>query len=391
MNFELTKSISTENFAEMAQMYGVQGIECKEVYAIEALSSASTTVHGLIMSYALNSETLRPAVDNQIMDQDAKSLFFSCQVVTNVCATSALLGVLLNIDDKELVLGKELEEFRNFTKDFSPVDRGMAIANSDLLKKAHNTFASFESKHDTRHYPRYEDIKPSKKQKSIHAEDPDYHFVAFVPANGYIWELDGYNKVPIKLHKITGNWTEQIVPDLKERMARTGGIDFSLLSINKSPTHTKPTGAQSPPPTLSPSSSLSSSLPSSTQPDPAALFYAKLKSKVEGYLDAKLYNWQDWPLEKMEQLGEGHIIERHYNSYALGDHVDKTMVELLHQTTVHADLIAHLKLRHHAIAKLNELSQGNKDNDTRHDPVVATDVESHIFESEVKEEGELLK
>jgi hypothetical protein len=61
--------------------------------------------------------------------------------------------------------------------------------------------SSFESKHGARQYPRYEDIKPSKKQKTNHAEDPDYHYVAFVPANGYIWELDGYNKVPIKLRK----------------------------------------------------------------------------------------------------------------------------------------------------------------------------------------------
>lgn len=174
-------------------------------------------------------------------------------------------------------------------------------------------------------------------------------------------------------------------------MIRTGGIDFSLLSINKSLTHTKPTWAQSPLPTLSPSSSLSSALPSSTQPDPAALFYARLKSKVEGYLDAKLYNWHDWPLEKMEQLGEEHIIDRHYSNYASGDHVDKAIVDLLHQTTTHADIITHLKLRHHAIAKLNELSQGNKDNDTRHDPVVATDVEPHIFDSEVREEDKLLK
>lgn len=86
----------------------------------------------------------------------------------------------------------------------------------------------------------------------------------------------------------------------------------------------------------------------------------------------------------MERLDEARIIDQHYNGYTLGNPIDQTVVELLHQTSAHADLITHLKLRHHAITKLNELSQGNKDNDTRHDSVVATDVESQVVGPEVK-------
>ncbi|KAI8333596.1 ubiquitin carboxyl-terminal hydrolase, partial [Chlamydoabsidia padenii] len=378
-----------ENFAAMAKMYGVQGVEFGDVYDIDSLLDTSTPIHGLILSYAID-PAAPPTTTSEELDPDAQSIFFSCQIVTNVCATSALLGVLLNVDDKDLVIGEELKEFKKFTKDFSPVDCGMAVANSELLKKAHNTFANFETKYDSSRYPKYEDIKPKKRPRRARdddGDDLDYHFVAFIPANGYVWELDGFNKVPIKLHKINGNWLEHIVPDLQGRMRKYNGVGCNLLSISKATSHTETSHTET-----SSSLSSSSSMESTTRSthtnqqqqqqqqqstasnDLVVSFYNNIILRVEGYLDAKYHNWRSLRLDQLEKMDEITAIDgecRYFEDHT--EHQDQIIVELLNSISWRADLISRLKIRNHALTKLIELKSCNT-----HTPPVAT---NHVAES----------
>ena len=53
----------------------------------------------------------------------ARSLWVACcQVITNACATQAIIGILFN--RPELSLGGELASFREFTEEFSPELKG---------------------------------------------------------------------------------------------------------------------------------------------------------------------------------------------------------------------------------------------------------------------------
>ena len=64
---------------------------------------------------------------NILSDFD-EDLYFPKQVITNACATQAILGILLNNDEK-IDVGPELTDFKNFTKLMDPYMKGLSISN----------------------------------------------------------------------------------------------------------------------------------------------------------------------------------------------------------------------------------------------------------------------
>lgn len=105
-------------------------------------------------------------------------------MITNACATQAILSVLLNADGVDI--GEKLRDFRDFTQAFDSEMKGEAISNSDMIKDAHNSFAR----------PEPFGIDDSKKASG---KGDAYHFIAFVPFQGTVYEIDGLKGGPIKL------------------------------------------------------------------------------------------------------------------------------------------------------------------------------------------------
>lgn len=156
-----------------------------------------------------------------VSDDRLKHIFFAKQVINNACATQAILSVLLNSEHEDLKLGSALTSLKEFCQTFEPTMKGLALSNSEVIKEVHNSFARqnmFEF-----------DQKLSSK------DDDVFHFIAYVPINGRLYELDGLKEGPIDLGKVPEHqqWIEVAKPVIEKRINKysEGEIHFNLMAI----------------------------------------------------------------------------------------------------------------------------------------------------------------
>lgn len=174
-------------------------------------------VYGLVFLFKhTGSAELRPGA---VLAPEATDVFFANQVIGNACATQALLHVLLN---SPVDLGPILGNFKSFTMDFPADIRGNALHDSPEIRTAHNSFARPE--------PFFIDDKSSKKGGEA------FHFIAYVPVNGKVYELDGLRPAPICLGSYGPgeDWAGLACSEIVRRVeGYTAEIRFNLLAVCK--------------------------------------------------------------------------------------------------------------------------------------------------------------
>ena len=47
----------------------------------------------------------------------------------------------MNVEDEDVKLGQTLSQFKEFSADFDPTMKGLALSNSDEIRAVHNSFA----------------------------------------------------------------------------------------------------------------------------------------------------------------------------------------------------------------------------------------------------------
>lgn len=216
-------------FTELLETLECTAVELQELYTLDD-SEFSEQVYGLIFLFPWQSkqpETSKTSTSNNnntdtttTPAETHEQLFFAHQVTTNACATQALLSVVLNtVPD----LGSTLTEFKTFTQSFPPQLKGMAIAGSEVLQKAHNSFARADAF--------WQD--PSQPRRSTgHSKEDVYHFVAYIPYQGVVYELDGLQESPVVVGHYTSEhyWWQVARQVLQTRMAAQSG-QFNLMAV----------------------------------------------------------------------------------------------------------------------------------------------------------------
>lgn len=216
-------------FTSLIEDIGVRGVQVEELYSLEPAQFAELApVLGLVFlfkyeaAHAPASNSSSDAASTSEASDSDSDLFFARQVISNACATQAVLSILLNRPDVEL--GPTLSDFKAFTSDFPPELKGLAISNSDTIRITHNSFS-----------------RPEPfviEERKATADDDVYHFIAYVPVNGRVYELDGLRDAPTRLGTVPRthepeSWLEVACPVIQQRIEQyaTSEIRFNLLAL----------------------------------------------------------------------------------------------------------------------------------------------------------------
>ncbi|KAI8143233.1 ubiquitin carboxyl-terminal hydrolase [Fennellomyces sp. T-0311] len=209
-------------FTELISGMGVRGVQVEEIWSLdESTMEQLKPILGLIFLFKWQGSSQEPAA-TPTPQGPTDHIFFANQVINNACATQAILSILLNRDDVDL--GQELRNFKDFTADFPPDMKGLAISNSDLIRSVHNSFARSDPFVNEMQDPR------AKSDEDL------YHFIAYLPIHGALYELDGLSRGPVNLGPCTNDsWVSKANEAIMSRMERYGAseLHFSLMALTK--------------------------------------------------------------------------------------------------------------------------------------------------------------
>ncbi|KAF4456593.1 hypothetical protein F53441_1337 [Fusarium austroafricanum] len=229
---------------------GVRNVKAQEIFTIDQgeLALLPQPVYGLIFLFQY-----LPGLEEANEEQDATDVWFANQTTNNACATVAMLNIVMNAEGIDL--GGKLQDFKESTWDLNTALRGHQISKNNFIRTIHNSFtrrmdhlnadlfleneASEAKANKNKRRPVAKRGKRAPPRKNKTNSDYGFHFIAYVPAGGYVWELDGLQYKPHRLGRLpdSGDWTSIARPQIQARMMQYEGtqLSFNLLALCQSP------------------------------------------------------------------------------------------------------------------------------------------------------------
>ncbi|KAL6692724.1 hypothetical protein J3F84DRAFT_89197 [Trichoderma pleuroticola] len=235
-------------FNTILQDLGVKDVKVQELFSIDQswLDTLLKPIYGLIFLFQYT-----PDVDEGEGEDETGSLWFANQTTNNACATFALLNIVMNAPNIEL--GDKLREFKEETKDLNTVLRGHEVSNNKFMRSIHNSFTrrmdhlnvdlclenAVSDKKSKKAKTKSKAAKKSSKKKKVD-DSYGFHFIAYVPVDGYVWELDGLRSKPHRIGPIASHetcWTNIARPQIEGRILQyeESQIAFNLLALCQRP------------------------------------------------------------------------------------------------------------------------------------------------------------
>lgn len=185
----------------------MQGVQFEELWSLDKDSlEPLKPVHALIFLFKWTSAHDKDLGTKIIRDdQQLRKIFFMNQMIPNACATQAIVSSLLNINHPDVEIGPQLKDFQQFTGDMDSQMRGLTLTNCEQIRTAHNSFA----KH----------ILFEQESRRVTDDDDVFHFVAYLPVDGHVYELDGLQPGPVD-HGPYGDddWLPRAAEIIQQRM-----------------------------------------------------------------------------------------------------------------------------------------------------------------------------
>lgn len=230
-------------FNAMLQELGAKDFKVQEIYSLDAdiLDSLPKPVHGLVFLFEYEGDN-EPSDGNR---QDCPAhLWFANQTTANACATVALMNIIMNAQGAGL--GTQLQDFKDCTMGLPPPHRGHFLDENDFVRSVHNSVArridllaedlTLDNKYEESLKRKKTQKKSSRSSRKKVNTETNYHYIAYVPVNGQVWELDGFQLKPLCLGPISGSWLDAASMAIQERMMRNSEFSsYSLLAVCRSP------------------------------------------------------------------------------------------------------------------------------------------------------------
>lgn len=250
-------------FSVILREMGVEDVTVREVFAItpDLLDMLPQPIYGLILLFRY-----REFGNEDQADECPTDVWFANQLpAQNSCGTLAMINTLMN--NPEISIGEHLLQFRDFTSDMTPFQRGEAFASFNFVKKIHNSFAKKMDilegdrhlSYKVRRAQRQKDLefekktkKPTSKSRSRrHSgdsvatddsaesfEENGHHFIAFVPVGNEVYKLDGMDKQPTSVGSFDPDagqtWLDGASETIATLMA-AGDEEYNVIALTQSP------------------------------------------------------------------------------------------------------------------------------------------------------------
>ncbi|RYP55461.1 hypothetical protein DL769_010157 [Monosporascus sp. CRB-8-3] len=239
-------------FNAMLQDLGAQDFKVQEVFGLDemALGMLSKPVHGLIFLY----QYIEGPEPSQNRQQCPDHLWFANQTTANACATLALMNIIMNAEG--VAFGTELQQFKDSTRSMPPAHRGHMLDVNDFIRAVHNSVARridlaaedllLDNKYEIGAKRKKRGSQSQKKgkkpvlkksatsRKKSEIETP-FHYIAYVPVNGQVWELDGFETQPLCIGSYEDSWLDTVSPAIQNRMMLNEALSYNLLAVCQSP------------------------------------------------------------------------------------------------------------------------------------------------------------
>jgi ubiquitin carboxyl-terminal hydrolase L5 len=219
-------------FSELLTSFGVTNAQVDEIYSLDEGDSDQASVPGVSVSMQKSFGLI--FLFKYVQEEDSREtcpmddvpdVFFAKQVVQNACASQAVLSVVLNADGIEY--GPDLKAFKEYCQSLDYENKGYCIGDSEFIRSSHNSFAPKNA------------FELDSRPKSRYSKEDAYHFIAYVPINGIVFELDGLKQGPIIVGACasadSSDWMTVAKPVIEERMNRYSSSETSFALLNVCP------------------------------------------------------------------------------------------------------------------------------------------------------------
>ncbi|MCQ2820559.1 MAG: hypothetical protein MJ252_25115 [archaeon] len=205
-------------FTELIRNIGVKGVQVEEILDLDTLEQNKEPVYGLIFLFKYVSNS---GYKPNILTTYDPDLYFARQIITNACATQAILAILMNNSDK-IDIGPTLTELKSFSKEMDPHMKGLSISNSEIIRQEHNKFSRPEP---------FEFVRTREPTE----DDDVFHFIGYIHFKDKIYEIDGLQEGPILIEDNVKyeEWISKVKPAIISRIELYAGheIKFNLLAV----------------------------------------------------------------------------------------------------------------------------------------------------------------